>query len=91
MFTKEEVIEKFGDVEMKFSHYYKFTFYFDGVKDGYVFECSFGGDSGDIYKTEVSATDIICVSEFEDSCNHFTVRDKKRAILFEYTGSSYGG
>ena len=91
MFTQEEVIEKFGDVKMKFDHYYKFTFYFNGEKDEYVFEGSFGGDSGDIYRTEVSATDIICVSEFEDSCNHFTVRDKKRTILFEYTSDDYEG
>lgn len=89
--TQEEVIEKFGDVKMKFDHYYKYTFYFIGEKDGYVFEGSFGGDSGEIYRSEVSANDFICVGDFEDSCNHFTVSDKKRTTLFEYTGSSYEG
>lgn len=53
--TKEQVIEKFSDVDLRFKSYYKYSFEFEGVtEDGYTINCYYGTHSDDIYKFEVS-------------------------------------
>lgn len=51
--TKQEFMNKYGDVEVKFSSYYKYTFTFTGEFDGGVVIVDVGGDSSDIYRMEV--------------------------------------
>ena len=53
--TKEEVLEKFKDVELKFSRYYKYTFTFEGKCGDYTISMGIGGNAGDIYRYEVTA------------------------------------
>lgn len=54
--TKEQILEKYGNVKLTFKHYYKYTFTFSGVADdGAIISTHIGGDSGDIYKMSVSA------------------------------------
>jgi hypothetical protein len=54
--TKEDFIEKYGEVKVKFSSYYKYTFSFSGeLSDGGKICVSYGGCSDDIYRYEVSA------------------------------------
>lgn len=52
--TKDEFIEKYGNVQVKFSRYYKYMFTFEGaLDDGSVVEVECGGNSDDIYRFEV--------------------------------------
>jgi hypothetical protein len=51
--TKQEFMDKYGDVEVKFSSYYKYTFTFIGEFDGGVVLVEVGGGSSDIYRMEV--------------------------------------
>lgn len=54
--TKEEFIEKYGSVKVKFSSYYKFSFVFAGMVDAdKMVVVSVGGNSDDIYRMEVGA------------------------------------
>lgn len=54
--TQEEFYEKYGDVKVKFSDYYKYTFNFVGeLPDGGKISVGCGGNSDDIYKFDVSA------------------------------------
>lgn len=54
--TKEQFIEKYGDVKVKFSRYYKYAFTFYGkTADGRSISVTTGGDVDDIYRTEVAA------------------------------------
>ena len=56
--TREEFLEKYGEVEVKFDKYYKYSFTYTGVVDdeeGILIEVSFGGDAGDIYRETVEA------------------------------------
>lgn len=54
--TKEEFMAKYGDIEVKFSSYYKFSFVFSGVLDnGNKISVEVGGNSDDIYRLEVVA------------------------------------
>ena len=53
--NKEQILEKYGNVKLKFNSYWKYTFTFVGVAaDGAKVSTSIGGDSGDIYRMEVS-------------------------------------
>lgn len=51
--TKQEFMNKYGDVDVKFSSYYKYTFTFTGEFDGGVVLVEVGGGSSDIYRMEV--------------------------------------
>lgn len=52
--TREEFIEKYGDVKVKFSNYYKYTFTYTGtLPDGGKISICDGGNSDDIYRYEV--------------------------------------
>lgn len=52
--TKDQFIEKYGDVLVEFSNYYKFTFtYIATLPDGASITVDMGGDSAEIYRHEV--------------------------------------
>lgn len=52
--TRQEFYEKYGDVKVKFCHYYKYTFTYSAtLPDGNKLACMVGGDSADIYRHEV--------------------------------------
>lgn len=53
--TIKEVIKKYGNVPLLFSGYYKYRFGFKGTaKDGAEIYVSYGGNSDDIYRYNVS-------------------------------------
>ena len=53
---KNEFYTKYGDVEVKFSGYYKYVFTYDAVlPSGQRLRVWYGGDSGEIYKHDVTA------------------------------------
>lgn len=54
MMTDTEVAELFEDTPLMFDSYYKYSFTFCGEKDGYKIVTSFGGNSYDIYRYDVS-------------------------------------
>lgn len=56
--TWEEVVEKYGKLELRFSSYYKYVFtYSVDAPDGAIISASFGGDVDDIYTARVNAED----------------------------------
>ena len=62
--TKKEFIEKYGDIKLRFSYYYKYTFHFvsEDIKGliGYI-----GGCSDDIYRTSISYNEEIRLEDLE--------------------------
>ena len=53
--TREEFYAKYGDVKVKFSRYYKYTFTYEGMlKNGDAIVVGYGGNSSDIYRHEVA-------------------------------------
>jgi hypothetical protein len=84
MLTKEQVIEKYGDIELPFSSYYKYSFsYSTTLDDGTVIYGSYGGCPDDIYRHQVLKDDVITVKYFEDYLNTLTIK-KDHEILFKY-------
>lgn len=54
--TRQEFYEKYGDVKVKFSSYYKYTFTYEAMLlDGKRLTCGYGGNSDKIYRHEVGA------------------------------------
>lgn len=56
----KEVIELYGDLPLKFSSYYKYSFTYEAnAPDGTTVWASYGGCADDIYRHEVKAGDTI--------------------------------
>ena len=54
--TRKEFYEKYGDVKVKFSSYYKYTFTYTGnLPDGGRISVDCGANADDIYRFEVGA------------------------------------
>lgn len=57
--TRKEFIEKYGDVVVTFSSYYKYSFTYVGkLADGSMIACSVGGCHDDIYRMDVNTNPI---------------------------------
>lgn len=52
--SKSEFLEKYGEVYVKFSSYFKHTFYFEGQKQEQYLDISVGGEADDIFWLNVS-------------------------------------
>lgn len=73
--TREEFYVKYGDVDVNFSSYYKYTFtYAATLPDGRRLTVGYGGNSDEIYRHEVAT-----------SCS------EKVSSLQPYTGAVYEG
>jgi len=63
---KEELFEKYGNVKMKFTSYYKYAFMYKGTtEDGNAVIASVGGNSDDIYKLSVDVNEEINLSDLD--------------------------
>lgn len=55
MLTEKEVLERYADVPLYFSNYYKYTFTFVGIApDGALLTLTYGGSGEDIYRFDVT-------------------------------------
>ena len=62
--TKKEFDELYGDVEVEFTNYYKYSFAFRGKTDtGLEIYLSVGGDADEIYRMEVTPGEKIKVKD----------------------------
>jgi len=81
--SQEQFLEKYGEVRVKFSHYYKFCFHFEGSKDGFhKVTVSVGGDSGSIYKEHIVAGRFHSVQELDPY--YGVVTDTEGQIVDEF-------
>lgn len=89
--TKDEVINKFSEVELSFDYYYKYSFTFVGSKDGFKISASFGGNHEEIYKSEVDANDKATLGDenkWSWMWNHIRIT-KDNEEVFEWFDHSY--
>lgn len=64
--TRAEFYAKYGDVEVTFSSYYKYTFtYAATLPDGKLLTVGYGGNSDDIYMHEVASARAEKVSQLQ--------------------------
>lgn len=81
--TREEFYEKYGDVKVKFSSYYKYTFTYTGnLPDGGRISVNWGGNSDDIYRFDVDADSEETISILYPYAG--TVYDKDGKVIDEF-------
>jgi hypothetical protein len=82
--TKEQVIAIFRDAVLNFRSYWKYSFYFATVKEGYELVAGFGGVAEDIYREDVKGErpfmpveqwNYMSVKKFPDGSEEFGFYD----------------
>jgi len=64
MISKQEAIERYGKVPLKFSSYYKYSFAFSGVaEDGAKISALYGGDHDAIYRFDCTPETTITLTD----------------------------
>lgn len=64
--SKEDFINKYGNITVKFARYYKYCFTYGAVlPNGDKISVTFGGDSSDIYREEVISDEERLVSDLD--------------------------
>lgn len=62
--TRKEFYAKYGEVEVVFTNYCKFTFFYDAVlPDNRRLSVYYGGDSDEIYRHEVGVDEPIKIKD----------------------------
>lgn len=82
--TKEEVLEKYGDIELAFSYYYKYSFTYKYENDDLVIIGSWGCSSDDVYRYEVTPDSKELVRNFEGNLHSLTIT-KNKEVIFSYS------
>jgi len=83
MLSKEEVYEKFMDVPLTFTSYYKFTFNFSADVDGYHIDVNVGGNADDIYRYDVSPESKLYLAQ--DQHYGLSITKDGQEVYSEYT------
>lgn len=83
MLTAQEATEKYGDIPLKFSRYYKYVFSFCGERGDVHIHAAFGGNSGDIYRYEVDADAPQNLADIEANWHSVTITDAGEKV-FDY-------
>ena len=88
--TKKEFDELYGDVEVVFTSYYKYSFVFKGTTDdGEHVVISVGGDADEIYRMDVNAGEEVKVKELYGSFAAVYPADAKEGASYEDAIHSY--
>jgi hypothetical protein len=75
--TRDEVLERYGNLPLTFSSYYKYSFHFSATApDGAIVGVSIGGCADDIYRCEINAGDTMTLRSGEYSFAHVSIGGK---------------
>jgi len=80
--TREEFLNDYGDVKVRFSSYYKFTFgYSASLPNGNLLSVSCGGTADGIYRWDVTADGEMTAREVDPYCG-CVIRDGEVVCSF---------
>ena len=82
-YTSEEIIKKFGDIELSFNSYYKYSFTYSYKNENIEIYGSFGGCSDDIYRYDCSSDKKVKVSDYSNELHSLTIKENDE-VVFEY-------
>ena len=64
--TRQEFYEKYGEVIVKYSSYYKYSFTYKAtLPDGSLLTCEYGGNSDEIYRFDSCADHELTLEKLE--------------------------
>ena len=82
---RKEFMDKFGDKEVMFSNYYKYCFTYTCVlSDDSTLSVTFGGDSDDIYRSEVCNNDTCKAIALDPYCGSVYKDGKEVCSFYDY-------
>jgi hypothetical protein len=83
--TRQEFYDKYGDVKVKFTNYFKYTFTYSALlPDGKLLTVGYGGDSADIYRHEVGADNEESVITLQPYKGSIYKDDKEIEGFYDY-------
>ena len=83
--TREEFYDKYGDVVVRFSSYYKFVFTYKGtLEDGSTISVGYGGDSDEIYRFELTNNEESTVERVQPFCGSVFKDGKEVEGFYDY-------
>ena len=82
-YTTTEVIEKFGEIELSFSSYYKYSFNYTFKDENVEIYGSFGGSHDDIYRYDCSPDKKVKVKDYQTELMSLSIKEKEE-IVFDY-------
>lgn len=83
--TREEFYARYGDVELTFSSYYKYTFtYTATLPDGRYLEVLCGGNSDDIYLSKVHYCSVETVLSLQPYSGCVYLGAEKMESFYDY-------
>jgi len=86
MLTDEDVLERYGEIDLTFTSYYKYVFsYIGSAPAGVTIHADYGGDADDIYRHAVGNNDKQKVGLPSESWNRLVIK-KGDEIIYEYGG-----
>ena len=65
--TQKQFIEQYGEVQVIFTRYYKYSFFFEGEIENKLIRLIVGGSSDDIYRFWIESNKRYKVSELDAS------------------------
>ena len=77
------MLEKYGEIELSFSSYYKYCFSFIYKNEDLTISGYYGGNDGDIYRYSLNFDTKIKVKDYQDSLNSLRIT-KGDELVFEY-------
>ena len=80
-YTKKQVIEKFGNIELKFSRYYKCSFTFTYEDKNVKITGFFGTSPDDVYRYEVTADTSILVKDHENKLHYLLIMEDDKEVF----------
>lgn len=82
--TKDEFLEKFGNIQVQFKRYFKYEFEYIGVtEDGDNISVMVGGNSDDIYDHEVVPNTYVSVASLDPMSGEITHGSETKMWYFD--------
>ena len=82
-YTKEQIIEKYGHIEIPFKSYYKYVFTFILETDVLRIRIGLGGCASDIYREEVEKDSTLKLANL-DFIDSATVEENNEVVFEKY-------
>lgn len=80
--TLEDAISKYGNIPLRFSSYYKFSFAFKWEDDNVIVSASYWWDSDSVYRYTVTRD---WVEKLNESFSHIYIKGKASGeVIFDY-------
>jgi hypothetical protein len=75
----KEILEKYGNIKVKFKSYYKYVFTLEGMKvNGDVVEIGIGGDSDESYRLDIEPDTNYKIGDLHTKVVSFTINGTNR-------------